>query len=295
MVEAAFLKTVIQSLALPEAFIDTVNDHYLPLARHLTSTRHEQPPVIIGINGLQGTGKTTLSYFLKLILEKDFQKKVVSFSIDDFYLTHLARQKLAQTIHPLLGTRGVPGTHDYSLLSDVFEKLKKGERCLIPVFDKALDDRAPEEQWQQVGSSADIILFDGWCVGSTPQNQDELDRPVNSLEQRDDSNGVWRRYANDMLTNYQENIFNQLHMLIMLQPPGFESVFAWRKLQENKLRESSSVDRMANRIMDDSELQHFIQHYERISRHSLSTLPDIADVCIKINAQHDITQVVYRE
>jgi len=37
-------------------------------------------------------------------------------SLDDFYLGHAARLQLARDIHPLLATRGVPGTHDIAFL-----------------------------------------------------------------------------------------------------------------------------------------------------------------------------------
>ena len=72
----------------------------------------------LGLSGGQGTGKTTITALLEIILNKYFKKKVCAFSIDDFYKTRKEREKLSKNKHPLLKTRGVPGTHDINLIFD---------------------------------------------------------------------------------------------------------------------------------------------------------------------------------
>ena len=170
---------------------------YLPLAAWISrQSNHE--PLIMGINGAQGTGKSSLAYILRHLLESGFNRHTISLSIDDLYLGRNARLKLAKDVHPLLATRGVPGTHDIELGLKLLRQLKSGldRPFSIPVFDKAGDDQAPPQQWQQVTKPVDIVLFEGWCVGSTPCPDTALAEPVNELEQLHDPDGTWREFVN---------------------------------------------------------------------------------------------------
>lgn len=69
-----------------------------------------QRPLIIGLNGMQGAGKTTLVAALAAALEKENTATLVC-SIDDFYLTHDDQQALARenASNALLQHRGEPG------------------------------------------------------------------------------------------------------------------------------------------------------------------------------------------
>ena len=71
-------------------------------------------PLIIGINGAQGSGKSTLADYIKSYMCAEGHS-AVSLSLDDFYLTREERFQLSRDTHPLLATRGVPGTHDTAL------------------------------------------------------------------------------------------------------------------------------------------------------------------------------------
>ena len=92
--------------------------------------------------GSQGIGKSTLMHILENNLKIFYNKEILSLSLDDYYLTKKQRTSLSKKIHPLLITRGVPGTHD-------IKKLLKHVRCFersiypinIPIFDKLNDDR----------------------------------------------------------------------------------------------------------------------------------------------------------
>ena len=86
---------------------------FSPLLEKYQTARDK--PLIIGINGSQGSGKSTLADYLCTMLNERYQLRCVSLSLDDFYLTKLERQQLASQVHPLLETRGVPGTHDIPL------------------------------------------------------------------------------------------------------------------------------------------------------------------------------------
>ena len=94
------------------------------------------------LSGSQGIGKTTLLKLIKIIFKKKFNKKILSISLDDFYLDKKEREKIATNIHPLLKTRGVPGTHDIKYLLDTINRFNKSKYPInLPLFDKLSDYR----------------------------------------------------------------------------------------------------------------------------------------------------------
>ncbi|WP_255210702.1 hypothetical protein [Methylogaea oryzae] len=168
---------------------------------------------MLGINGGQGSGKSTLCEFLRLILEQGFGLRVAGLSIDDIYKTRAEREQLAKTVHPLLLTRGVPGTHDVELGLGVIDALKQaeaGDSVAIPSFDKARDDRRQLDEWPRFRGKADVVVFEGWCVAAKPQDEIELAQPVNRLEAEEDADGRWRRYVNQQLQGAYTELFGRL-------------------------------------------------------------------------------------
>jgi len=267
---------------------------YAPLASWIFSRFHPFTQTqVIGINGAQGAGKSTFCELLKLTLEKGFGLKVAVLSIDDLYLSRLERKKLANTVHPLLVTRGVPGTHDIGLGIETIRSLSQAhnkEITLIPRFDKATDEVLPTNKWEKFTGRADVILFEGWCVGALPQPDTYLDQPVNQLEQNEDTNEAWRRFANWELKHKYTELFGFINFLIMLKVPSFDSVFQWRKLQEERLRQCSGLNGSDGHIMDDNQLQRFIDHYERLTRYMLDEMPKRADLVYEISSEHRICE-----
>jgi D-glycerate 3-kinase len=252
--------------------------------------------LFIGINGAQGSGKSTLAGLLELILHTAFNKKTVSISIDDFYYDQDIRRKIAGNVHPLFITRGVPGTHDIDLGLQVFQQLRDNSegRILIPQFDKAIDDRLPETEWKAYELPVDIVLFEGWCVGAHPQSPEALTTPVNTLEQQEDTDGVWRHAVNRFLADKYQTWFQFLDDLIMLAVPSMEQVYEWRGLQESRL-EASTRQPSPSGVMGQADLYRFIMHYERLTRHQLDTMPGYADVYLPLNEQHQIADVVIKQ
>ncbi len=271
---------------------------YLPLA-HWLAEQHHQTPLLVGINGAQGSGKSTISKLIKCVLEQAFNKSVAILSIDDLYHTKSQREQLAQQVHPLLKTRGVPGTHDTVLAESLLQQLKSAEyeSLSLPVFDKSIDDRLPEDQWQVLDSPVDIVLFEGWCIGARAQADADLDTPINTLEANEDTEAVWRRYVNQRLSREYSQLFSLLDRLIMLKIPSMQKVFDWRELQEQKLRQQCiESGRDLDDLMDSEALARFIMHYERITRFSLEEMPDRADVVLELNNQHQVEYVsVHRQ
>jgi len=262
---------------------------YLPLAAWIHQQRHNQP-LIVGINGAQGTGKSTLSALLGVILQTGFKLRVTGFSIDDIYLRRGQRQHLAATIHPLLATRGVPGTHDVELGIRTLRALRRAsadDQIAIPAFDKAVDDRKPLSQWPLWRGEVDVILFEGWCVGARPQPDQALERPINDLERLEDPDGRWRRYVNEQLQGPYQSLFAMLDRLVMLKAPDMECVFRWRLQQEQAL--AAKVTAHADqplRLMNETELRRFIQHYERLTRWMLEEMPVRVDVVLHLSQDH---------
>jgi len=285
-------QTLIDEMQLPADFKQIVESIYLPLISHILDKKSDQP-LFININGAQGTGKSTLTHFLKHLIEAETCFSVAAISLDDFYLTRSERETLAQSLHPLLQTRGVPGTHDVQLMENTLSKLLEGNTCSIPRFNKAVDDRYTQEHWTQCNKSTDIILFEGWCNHSPPQNDKGLLTPINKLESTEDPEGIWRHYANDQLKYYHRKIFNHADMSIMLKAPDFEKIFEWRSLQEDKLKKNAKPSEQSH-IMSAEELKRFIQHYERITRHTLQYLPTTADIVIPVAEDHSIKSIIKR-
>jgi D-glycerate 3-kinase len=250
---------------------------------------------VLGINGAPGSGKSTLAELLSEFLASEHGLQVVILSIDDIYLTRGERESLGQRVHPLLSTRGVPGTHDVALGISVIEKLcslRPGESLNVPRFDKSRDDRRSSSDWPTVTGPVDLVIFEGWCVASEAMTADELKEPLNELESAADSDGQWRSYANDKLRTDYGQLFALLDSLLFLQAPNFDAVLRWRLEQEHKLLESAAAD--ADAIMSDQQVASFIQLYERISRHNIASMPSIADAVIELGDDHQAKSLAFR-
>ena len=285
------IKDFIQQERLPSTYLLDATQYFLPLVRDIKAEiqSSRKGPFLIGINGAQGTGKSTLAKLLSALLTSSGYR-TVNLSIDDFYYSKAKRQELADEIHPLLRSRGVPGTHDVDLALNLIEQLYaagSNQQITLPRFDKSLDDCRPVTACEQIQGPIDIIILEGWFVGAKAQAGDELTQAINELEINEDSDGRWRAYVNHQLAGSYQSLFEKIHLLLMLQAPGFEQILEWRSLQEEKLRRLAVTD--ASGLMDRKAIKHFIQHFERLTRHCLRTLPDSADRVFQLNAEHRIT------
>jgi D-glycerate 3-kinase len=285
---SATLDLLIEDLALPADF--TALPWYRRIAAEIVRRAQlADAPLLVGLCGSQGSGKSTMAAFLRALLEAQRLPTAI-LSIDDLYLDLPERVALAETVHPLLRTRGVPGTHDVALGIDVIERLfsaEPGATTAIPCFDKASDSRAPEAAWERFIGPARIVILEGWCIGATPQAEAELADPVNALEASEDADGRWRAYVNAALAGPYRDLFARIDLHVFLRAPSFDCVFEWRRLQEDKLRARTGGNGAG--LMDDAALARFIMHYERITRHLLRTMPQSADIVLSLGADHQIT------
>jgi len=279
------LEALAQAESLPDEYPDMAMRWFMPLAEWLIARRASVGggALLVGVNGAQGTGKTTCCSVLELMLES-LGVTGVTLSLDDFYLDRSARRLLARVMHPLLETRGVPGTHEVERLEEVLDTLVMRAPATVPVFDKAQDDRAPEAAWKTV-QPGDIVMVEGWCVGARAQPEAALETPINKLEAEKDADGRWRRYVNEQLQGPYRELFDKLHCLVMLKAPSFDCVLGWRQLQESKL----AARRAGAGVMTSEQIAAFIAHYERVTRYCLEEMPERADYLLEMNEAHELT------
>lgn len=263
---------------LPEDFRTTIEFVCRPLADRAGRLRQvRRRTVIMGLCGPQGSGKSTIAAAVVRLLQAR-GRTAVAVSLDDFYLTREARLRLAKEVHPLLATRGPPGTHDPLLAGAVLDQLRSAGKVNLPAFDKAEDTRVPRGRWETVASPVDVVIFEGWCVGARAQGAAALATPVNDLEREGDPDGTWRTYVNEQLDGPYLKLFERLHELVLLQPPSFDVVLGWRAEQEAKLRARTGKG------MTDEELVRFVQHYERLTRWILAEMPERAHLVVPLAA-----------
>jgi D-glycerate 3-kinase len=250
------------------------------VAAEAIAARHSQgnSPIIVGLSGPQGSGKSTMAPRIAALLERGELRAGV-LALDDFYLPAEARRELAATVHPLLATRGVPGTHELELLQATLDALLTGDasEILVPRFDKLADDRLPPVGWARILCPVDVVLLEGWCIGARPQCSAALKKPVNALEREEDRDGRWRRWVNTQLAKRYTPLFDRLALRMYLRAPSFDVVHTWRRQQEAALAEAAGRG-----AMNDVELGLFIAHYERITCSMLAERP--ADLVIELDS-----------
>ncbi len=260
----------------PDAgFAESIVSAALHAARRL-----QGPRPVLALSGLQGSGKSTLARQLAGAAAH-LGLSCAVLSLDDFYLDRRQRQQLARDVHPLLATRGPPGTHDVQAACMLLQRLRAGECPRLPRFDKLADDPVPESRWPRLSAPADLIVFEGWCLGVPPQREDELELPLNPLEAHEDVDGQWRRWCNAALARDYPALWREFDALWFLQPPGFDCVIDWRWQQEQQLQ-AAQPGRLA---MDRSGIERFVQYFERVSRQALRELPARADQILRLDRQ----------
>jgi D-glycerate 3-kinase len=235
----------------PTSLLKTLDDkstHCIPfilsrLSLHRASAR--SAPFFIGLNGVQGAGKTTLVSALATTLQSAGHETLVC-SIDDLYLPHDEQVKLAQdhALNPLVQHRGEPGTHDMLLAAQLFEALKEGRETKIPQYDKSLHsgagDRVPSSQWATVNTpsqpSIRVIILEGWCVGfrSLPPSQIALKQaaPSKTLQNHRLEDLL---FVNEKLRGY-DIMTDAFDAFIHIDAEETGFVYEWRLEQEAALR-----------------------------------------------------------
>ena len=271
-----------------------IRSFLIPICFWISKKAKKKSPLIVGLAGGQGSGKTTISSILSLILKKYFKLKVFKISIDDFYKTKKQREILSKDKHSLLLTRGVPGTHDIKIMLDFFRKIKtKNFKSLkLPKFNKANDDRYKKKHWYKLKSRPDVVIFEGWCVGAKPQSLRLLKKPINALEKAYDKNLKWRRFVNLQLKTNYKKLYSQLDSLLYLKVKNFNLLKKWRIKQEEKLW-LKAKSRKNLKIMNKKEVINFMQTYQRITEQMFKDAPKYSSIIMNLNKNHQIHKIKF--
>jgi len=274
--------------------VKNLKDYYIPVSFWIEKKYiRKGKTLFLGLSGGQGSGKTTISKILKIIMKNYFKRRVHVSSIDDFYKTRNQRKKLSYKIHPLFETRGVPGTHDANLIIKFFKKIKinKFIKFKLPKFDKSLDDRTKSKYFYKINRKPEIVILEGWCVGAKPQSNLLIRRPVNILEKKEDKDLKWRKYVNEKLQKEYKKLFSMIDHFIFIKIPNFKMVLKWRLLQEDKLRKKF---RKSKKIMNYDEIKRFIMFYQRITLQMIKDLSKSASVVMILKKNHELKKIMFR-
>ncbi|XAO27334.1 hypothetical protein I312_106180 [Cryptococcus bacillisporus CA1280] len=260
------------------------------LAHHRSSWKKETvcPPLIVGVQGPQGAGKSYLTGLLPAYLEKHYNLRLTAMSLDDFYLTHPDQVKLAQSDpdNPLLSGRGPAGTHDLPLLIDCLAKLRsindcrakipipaKGQSLQLPIYDKSLfkgeGDRSKE--LVEVQGPTDVVIFEGWMNGFGALSDDKLEERYAEAERQWSSSSFRGAaaakptillYSRLTLHNINQNLrkyevlWDQIDCFVQIRPVDPSYVWTWRLQQEHNMKAKNGGNGMT-----DEQVRHFINRY----------------------------------
>lgn len=292
---SAAAKEFIQRNRLPDSYLSSAEQWFEPLLQQFADQyATSQQTQVWGINGCQGSGKSTLADYLCTMVAERHGINTLSLSMDDFYLTKAQRTVLGETVHPMLATRGVPGTHDVSLMIETIEQLRAGVETRITRFDKSIDDRVNGPDTEVSRGPVGLVIVEGWCWGAEAEPESNLVEAINDLEKLRDAEGIWRRYVTQALASKYQQLFAVADQLIMLQAPSFDAVYHWRLEQENKLLQSlQGTDKAANSgIMNQQQVLEFIQYFQRITEYALTEMPARAQHLYQLGQDRQIKRYI---
>lgn len=214
-----------------EDCLPTIRQLWLPVCLQMIATQQQLGrPLIQGIVGAQGAGKTTLCRLLQHILT-ELGHPTLSLSIDDFYKTYAERQAL-QAQDPRLIWRGPPGTHDVDLAISVLQQLRESPHTIlsIPRFDKTAHQGAGDRYGTpELTTGNEIILFEGWFIGARPIASDRFEQAPPPIISAAD-----RQFARDMNVNLRAYLplWSQIDRLMVLDLVDYHSSYQWRTQAE---------------------------------------------------------------
>jgi D-glycerate 3-kinase len=268
--------------AMPEGIEATLSaaEAACLIAARIAQLPREVIPPVVGLNGAQGSGKSTIAKLVAEALERFHDLRPALLSLDDFYLGLPPRYLMEREVHPLCVTRGVPGTHDVPTMVQTFDALDCAgarTRTPLPTFDKVSDDRLAREVWPMFEGRPEVVLLEGWCVGLQAEDVPDWTGPINALEAEMDPRGEWFQWSLAALRDDYRAIWRRIELLISIEmPQDFEMVIESRLRQEQGLPENAEYPKM-----DREKISRFVQHYERFTRALWAAMPERADMLFR--------------
>jgi D-glycerate 3-kinase len=262
----------------PNKMLQVLWDLWLPLGIKLASGRQQLGhPLIQGILGGQGTGKTTMCKILSLILDR-LGYRTVSLSLDDLYKTYSDRLLLTQQ-DPRLIWRGPPGTHDIDLGLNLLDQIRELQSpVMIPRFDKSAFGGAGDRTNPEIVTNIDILLFEGWFVGVRPIHTDVFDTAPPPI--LTDADKAFARDINHRLYDYLP-LWERLDSLIVLYPTDYRYSLEWRKQAEQQMIAAGKSG------MSNAEIEQFVNYFWRSLHPELFIKPLLKDVDLVIQVHGD--------
>lgn len=248
------------------------------LSKYIESWDFSQNPLIVGICGPQGSGKSYLSSRLSATFHDKYSElNCVSVSIDDFYLTHAEQHEKLPKLYPgcdlITSGRGLPGTHSMDMILQLLENTKEKKLDFyIPIYDKSCyngeGDRLPPEAWIKVesGKPIDILILEGWFAGydAINGNEDQLREKWKHVVDSEKTAAIKEFFEkidfrqilliNNFLMKY-ERIWNYFDEFIRITTDDLSNVYTWRQQQEENLI------KIKGKGMSKNEVINFVNRY----------------------------------
>lgn len=262
---------------------------WLPLAQRLANQRQQiERPLIQGILGGQGTGKTTLGILLTAILQS-LGYQAITWSLDDLYKTYHDRQIL-QHQEPDLIWRGPPGTHDIDLGIQVLDQLRQpplNQPILLPRFDKSLQGGLGDRTTPEAVMDIDVVLFEGWFVGVKPIQPEVFDHPPDPI--RTEADRTFALKNNERLNAYLP-LWERLDSLWVLYVPDYRLSKEWRKQAEHQMKAAGKAG------LSDETIDAFVEYFWKALHPEMYIPPTLqqADLILEVGSSH-ATKKIYRQ
>ena len=266
-----------------------------PLSNILIQQKQKNPKktLIIGIQGGQGTGKSTMTTELEQILTTKGYK-THHFSIDDFYTSSKDRE-IFRKKHPTNSfyqiARGMPGTHNLKTLTKILDRIQKKQPFAIPIFDKSLHNGQGDQIKKiiNVRSPQDIILFEGWCVAIPNITKKVLQatcKKYNFNLKKLDPTGKSQNILIQQIKEYQP-IWKKLNYMIMLKPPNPQMHKIWRNQAEQQLKKSTN----SSGSMTTQQINHFVDVFLPLTYVCYDKIKP--NCIIDVNKDHTFSKINY--
>lgn len=228
-------------------------------------------PLVVGIEGPQGSGKTTSATNIRNKIQLLYPEcNIVQFSMDDFYVPYEKQLEInkVNSDNRLLQGRGLPGTHDITLLLEIFQILIENKEesfpVQIPVYDKSkhngLGDRLDKSEWTIVGHKVDLIIFEGWFNGyMSISDGNSLSFKWKQINSKFPGKfeGISNKNVTDINTNLKqyEEVWNLFDLFVCIKTSDINNVYKWRLQQEHELI------KIKGKGMSDAEVEKFVDRY----------------------------------